>query len=70
MKIATIKTNVMAFKETEHVRSKLVTYNDIILQVKRFNYLGNQIAYENDRYLGNELNKFQSICGTTYKTRK
>lgn len=40
---------------------------DTIEQVKRFNYLGNQINYQNYCDIHNKLNKFQYMCDTVHK---
>jgi hypothetical protein len=47
MKISTDKTEVMAFKRKEHIRSKICVYDKRKEQVSSFKYLGYNI-YEKD----------------------
>jgi hypothetical protein len=44
--ISVQKTKSMAFKGGDPARTKIVTDNKIIEQVKSFDYLGNMISYE------------------------
>jgi hypothetical protein len=62
------KSKVMAFKGKYLVRSKIMINNNIIEQVKNFNYLGCDIQYNYDADLQNKLHKFQYMCGTIKQT--
>jgi hypothetical protein len=52
----------MAFKGQDSVRTKIVTDNKIIEQVKLFNYLGN-ISYEKELDSDNKLHNYLKITG-------
>lgn len=52
----------MAFKAAKHTRLKFVcTLSQ--QKIKSFNYLENQINYENDHVIDNKFNKVQHIRG-------
>jgi hypothetical protein len=57
-KISVSKTKIMAFLGKYQIRSKIVIKDDIIEQVRHFNYLGCDISYEKD----NDGNKKLAKC--------
>jgi hypothetical protein len=59
--ISTDKSEVMAFKGTDPTRSKTVINNKIIEQVNIFNYLGNFLSYEKEKYIDNKITTFLKI---------
>ena len=56
--ISVQKTESMAFKGRDAVRTKIVIDNKIIEQVNLFNCLGNMISYEGELDIDSKLNKF------------
>jgi hypothetical protein len=50
-----------------YIRSKIVIKDDIIEQVRHFNYLSCDISYERDNDSDNKLAKFRNVCGTVHK---
>ena len=61
--ISVQKTQSMAFKGRDPVRTKIVIDNKIIEQVNLFNCLGNTISYEGELDIDNKLNNFLKITG-------
>ena len=61
--ISVQKTESMAFKGRDPVRTKIVIDNKIIGQVNLFNCLGNVISYEGELDIDNKLNNFLKITG-------
>jgi hypothetical protein len=51
MKVFIDKTKVMAFKELEHIRSKICVYDKTIEQVYSFKYLGYNMSHEKNIYI-------------------
>lgn len=64
------KTNIMAFKGKDPIRSKIVLRDTPVQQVAHFHYLGCDITYEEDREIDRKITKFQKICGTILRTLK
>jgi hypothetical protein len=60
----------MAFLGKYQIKSKIVIKDDIIEQVRHFNYLGCDISYEKDNDVDNKLAKFRNVCGTIHKYPK
>ena len=56
-------TKLVAFKQRDPVRDKIVIDNKIIEQVNPFNYLGTLITYEKEVDIDNILNKYLKITG-------
>ena len=56
-------TKLVAFKQRDPVRDKIVIDNKIIEQVNPFNYLGTLITYEKEVAIDNILNKYLKITG-------
>ena len=61
--ISVQKTESMAFKGRDPLRTKIVIDNKIIEQVNSFNYLGNMIAYEKELDIDNKLHNYMKITG-------
>jgi hypothetical protein len=57
------KTDLMALKGREPVRSKIVTDNKIIEQVSSFNYLGNSVSCEEEVDIDSKLSNYLIITG-------
>ena len=60
----------MDFQGNEHMRNKIVMNGKVIEQVRDFNYLGCNISYCERKEVNNEINKFQTMCGTISRTLK
>jgi hypothetical protein len=64
------KTKLMAFKERDSVRSKIVIDKHITEKVNSFNYLGNLISYEKEVENDEKLNNyFKTTCNINNKFR-
>ena len=61
--ISVQKIKLIALKGRDPVRTKIVTDNKIIQQIKMFNYLGNMIFYEKELDIDNKLHKYLKIKG-------
>jgi hypothetical protein len=57
------KTQLMAFKGRDPVRSKSVIDNKIMKQVNSFNYVGISISYENEVDVSNKFKNHWKITG-------
>jgi hypothetical protein len=54
---------VMAFKEKDPVRSKIIINGNILKQISNFNYLGCNLSYNYDGDVQTKLAIFQVMCG-------
>lgn len=61
LNISVQKTESMAFKRQEPVRSKTLVDNKIIVQANSFNYLANVISYEKEVDIDKKLNNYLKI---------
>ena len=61
--ISVQKTESMAFKGRDPVRTEIVIDNKIIEHVNSFNYLGNVISYEKELDIDNKLHNYLKITG-------
>ena len=61
--ISVQKIKLIALKGRDPVRTKIVTDNKIIQQIKMFNYLGNMIFYEKELDIDNKLHNYLKITG-------
>ncbi|XP_039280957.1 uncharacterized protein LOC120350635 [Nilaparvata lugens] len=68
MIIALQKSKVMAFKGKWPVRSKIVLENQILEQVKCFNYLACRISFDREDDVSEKLTKFSAVCGAIRRT--
>jgi hypothetical protein len=59
---------VVAFKGRDPTRSKIVINKKIIEQVNTFNYLGNLVSYEKEKYIDNKITTFLKITGIINNT--
>jgi hypothetical protein len=57
------KTNVMAFRRNNPVRSKSVLDDKILEEISDFYYLGCGISYDCDKDIDNQISAYQVICG-------
>jgi hypothetical protein len=65
-KSSPIKTEVMAFKGKDPVRSKIVINGNILKQVSHFNCLCCSLSY-NDGDVQTKLTRSQAICSTIWR---
>jgi hypothetical protein len=70
LKISASKTKIMTFLGKYEIRSKIVIKDDIIEQMRHFNYLCCDISYEKGNDIDNKLAKFRNVCGTVHKYLK
>jgi hypothetical protein len=70
LKISKNKTKIMAFKGKLNARSKIVFENTTSEQVQKFNYLGCETSFIQERDVNNKIQKFQMVCGTISRTLK
>jgi hypothetical protein len=63
IKIYSVKTKVMAFKRSQHLRAKIMTDNKETEQIKESNNLGYSVSYLSNNAIYNKLQKFQYLCG-------
>lgn len=61
LEISTVKTKVIAFKGDKPVRAKIIIENNTLEKVNRFNYLGFNITYADDKNVYNNVNKFRHV---------
>ena len=67
------KRKLVALKECDQVRSKIVIDKKIIEQVNSFPYLGNLMSYEKELDIDNKLNnysKITAIINNMYRPQK
>jgi hypothetical protein len=57
-------------KGRDPIRSKIVINNTIIEQVNTFNYFGNLVSYEKEKYIDNKITTFLKITGIINNTFK
>ena len=58
MEIATKKTKVIGFVETEHLKTKIIIKDETLEQVSQFSYLGCSISYQFSNDVEFKLAKF------------
>ena len=55
---------VMVFRGKELIRTKIIIDDQVIEQMRYFNYLGNDIGYYKSYDIDVKIRKFQAIYGT------
>jgi hypothetical protein len=70
LEIATNKTKVLGFVDTDHLRTKIVINDEILEQVNQFTYvyLGCSISYQASNDVESKLAKFLQLIGTIKRT--
>jgi len=58
LEIATKKTKVIGFVETEHLKTKIIIKDETLEQVSQFSYLGCSISYQFSNDVEFKLAKF------------
>jgi hypothetical protein len=66
MDINTEETNIMAFRGTEPITSKICINNGIMREINTYNYFGYNISYEGGNYLNLKTVIYQNT--RTYKS--
>ena len=64
LEIATKKTKVFGFFETDHLRTKIIINDETLEQVTQFTYLGCSISYQFSSDVEFKLAKFLQLIGT------
>jgi hypothetical protein len=68
MRISVDKTKVLALRGKDHIRIKIVIFEQILDQVLNFNYLGHNMGLNREMDINVKLQRFQQICGTIERT--
>jgi hypothetical protein len=68
LEIATKKTKVFGFIETDHLRTKIIINDETLEQVSQFTYLGCSISYQLFNDVEFKLSKFLQSVGTIKRT--
>ena len=66
--IFTYKICIMAFRESDPVREKIVIDGSVLEQISNFEYLGYSVSYNASNDVVNKLHKFNLMCGTIRRT--
>ena len=68
MEIATKKTKVFGFVETDHLRIKIIINDETLEQFSQFTYLGCIISYQFSNDVQFKLATFLQLIGTVKRT--
>jgi hypothetical protein len=68
LEIATKKTKVFGIVGTDHLRTKVIIYDETLEHVSQFTYLGCSISYQFSNDVEFKLAKFLQLIGTIKRT--